>query len=86
MRMHRTALLLTTSTVLALAACSGTMRELNTLARDDLKCDSNLVFTNVDDKTRIASGCGKEVTYVEQCDANDECHWVRDSEVRRTSL
>jgi len=72
--------------LLLAGACGGTMRELNTLARDDLRCDSNLTFTKVDEHTRIASGCGKEVTYSEQCDANDECHWVRDSEVRRTSL
>lgn len=75
-----------TAVVLSLAACSGTMRELNTLARDDLKCDANLTFTNVDARTKVASGCGKEITYAEQCDGHDECHWVRDSEVRRTSL
>jgi len=69
-----------------LAGCSGSMRELNTLARDDLKCDANLTYTKVDAKTRIASGCGKEVRYVEQCDAQQECHWVRDSDVHRTSL
>ena len=72
--------------LLALSACSGTMRELNTLARDDLKCDSNLTYTTVDAQTKVASGCGKEVTYAEQCDGHDECHWVRESEVRRTSL
>jgi hypothetical protein len=73
--------------ILVLAtACGGSMTELNTLARDDLKCDSNLTFTNVDDRTKIASGCGKELTYTEQCNAKDECHWVRDTEVRRTSL
>jgi hypothetical protein len=78
--------LLISITLLLATACGGTMRELNTLARDDLRCDSNLTFTKVNDQTRIASGCGKEVTYVEQCDAKDECHWSRDSEVRRTSL
>jgi hypothetical protein len=26
------------------------------------------------------------VTYVEVCDAEDKCNWVRDSEVRRTQL
>jgi hypothetical protein len=78
---------LTISMVFLLAtACGGSMTELNTLARDDLKCDSNLTFTKVGEQTRIASGCGKEITYNEQCDANDKCHWVRDSEVRRTSL
>ena len=71
---------------LTATACGGSMTELNTLARDDLGCDSNLTFTKVDEGTRIASGCGKEVTYTEQCDAKDECHWVRDSDVRRDSL
>jgi hypothetical protein len=71
---------------IAATACGGSMTELNTLARDDLQCDSNLTFTKVDEGTRIASGCGKEVTYTEQCDAKDECHWVRDSDVRRDSL
>jgi hypothetical protein len=72
--------------LLLAAACGGSMTELNTLARDDLKCDSNLMFTKVDEQTRIASGCGKEITYTEQCNAKDECHWSRDSEVRRTSM
>ena len=78
--------LLTSLSLFLVVGCGGTMRELNTLARDDLKCDSNLTFTKVNEGTRIASGCGKEVTYTEQCDKSDECHWVRDSEVRRTSL
>jgi hypothetical protein len=81
----RTALSISMVLLLA-AACGGSMTELNTLARDDLRCDSNLTFTKVDEKTRIASGCGKEITYTEQCDAKDECHWVRDSDVRRDSL
>lgn len=72
--------------ILLLCACGGSMTELNTLARDDLRCDSNLTFTKVDEHTRIASGCGKELTYTEQCNEKDECHWVRDAEVRRTSL
>ena len=75
-----------TLTLLCAAGCGGSMTELNTLARDDLRCDSNLTFTKVDEHTRTASGCGKEITYSEQCNEKDECHWVRDSDVRRTSL
>jgi hypothetical protein len=58
----------------------------NQLARDDLQCPGNLIFTRIDDRTQKVNGCGKEVTYVEVCDAEDKCNWVRDSEVRRTQL
>jgi hypothetical protein len=61
-----------------IAACGGSMHQLNTLARDDLQCDHNLMFTRIDDKTRRAEGCGKSATYTEVCNAKDECSWVRD--------
>jgi hypothetical protein len=65
--------------LLVLTACGGSMHQLNQLARDDLQCDHNLVITKVDEKTRKVDGCGKSRTYVEACDAQEECRWVQDS-------
>jgi hypothetical protein len=66
--------------LLLLAACGGgSMQQLNQLARDDLQCEHNLMFTKIDEKTRKAEGCGKTRTYVEVCDAKEECRWVQDT-------
>jgi hypothetical protein len=65
--------------ILLVACGGGSMHQLNQLARDDLQCDHNLVFTKVDEKTRKVDGCGKTRTYVEVCDAQQECRWVQDT-------
>ena len=39
---------------------------------------------SVDDQTRVASGCGKEATYVEICAGrgHEECTWLLNSAIR----
>lgn len=68
-------------------------------ATRDLSCDqSNLTHKNIDETTVVVRGCGKRVTYVEDCarrfnaaasatvgmpTSSDDCSWVPQSEAGR---
>jgi len=66
--------------------------KLKRRAASDLDCSSSEVRTNtIDDRTRVAEGCGRRATYVETCEAcvhgvgsmrsvdRCNCTWVMDS-------
>lgn len=64
--------------------CGGSAHQLNTLARENLQCDHNIVFTHIDDKTQRANGCGRQATFVQLCDVEGECNWMRDNTTQRS--
>ena len=82
----------------ALLACgqSATGKQLAVRAVSDLGCENEQIQTyKLDSRTMVASGCGREATYVESCETctngltkmNETCNctWVLNGAVRSRS-
>lgn len=84
---------------LALAACTpigfserATSEQLRARAAHDFKCPEEQVKTvTIDDRTRSATGCGQQGTFIESCAVvnkygeKEDSTWVFNSETNRRS-
>ena len=75
--------LLTIGVVLP-AGCLATFEQLQARAAFDLDCPpASISARELDDRTQIATGCGKQAVYVQTCtNRNSGCTWMLNSEVK----
>lgn len=69
----------------AAGACGATLDQLQSRAALDLDCHPKAISSReLDDQTRIASGCGKQAIYVETCTSPNHsgCTWLLNSSIR----
>ncbi len=70
--------------LLVSAGCGATFEQLQTRAALDLNCQPTAISAReVDDRTRMAAGCGKQAIYIETCsDKRVNCIWMLNSEIK----
>ncbi len=65
--------------------CGASLEQLQNRAAADFNCQpAAITARELDHETKIASGCGKEATYVESCKGKkrSNCTWMLNSEIR----
>jgi hypothetical protein len=70
---------------LGAAACGPNLQSLRTRAAFDLQCNQQVDIVDIDKRTKGVVACGKQATYVENCQVTRwggglECTWIRNSE------